>query len=548
MAGKGPKMSRVPSTGKPDSASESNGFYTSFRGSSLDGELGFADLCGHRADRDESSVTAMDNWTRQAFRIWLSAMCVTAAIALPAKASPWAEVGDAGLRSDIELLAGAGVIDNITTHWPLPWAGILDDLRRTGALANQPYEIREAARRVLAAGEEQAGGGTHFGANLDITSRTAVIRGFDALGHSDAGAQIVGEVMSEGTAARLALGGLKNWNGSNAAIMPDGSYVAQRVGNALLYGGYTSHWWGPGWISALSLSNNARPFPHIGIARIDTSPFQTPWLSWLGPWQAEFFVGLLDDSRVATNTIYDGLRFTFNPLPGLEIGLARTQETCGKGHPCNPIIDYFSFNNDDTDVNDTNDEGEFDIKYSGRLAGTPFEIYMQAMNEDSSPITHSGTSHLFGGSIWVPMQDSNLRLTLEYTDSIATEDIFSFGTLMHGTAYNNTGYIDGMRYRGRTLGFSLDSDSTLLSLQASLRDAHSRTFTFTLHHAAVSNPLNTLGNVVTTTPVKINTGEFRVTWPFTHAKLDLAARLSDDKPRPGSGKDFGIEAAVSFGL
>ncbi len=49
-----------------------------------------------------------------------------------------------------------------------------------------------------------------------------------------------------------------------------------------------THWWGPGWISALALSNNARPIPQIGISRIDTSPFKTKWLSWMGPWQAEF--------------------------------------------------------------------------------------------------------------------------------------------------------------------------------------------------------------------------------------------------------------------
>jgi hypothetical protein len=40
-----------------------------------------------------------------------------------AKASPWAEPGDVQLRSDIEILANAGLIDGITTQWPLPWPG-----------------------------------------------------------------------------------------------------------------------------------------------------------------------------------------------------------------------------------------------------------------------------------------------------------------------------------------------------------------------------------------------------------------------------------------
>ena len=40
-----------------------------------------------------------------------------------ASAAPWSETGDAQLRSDLELLAAAGVIDNVTTQWPIPWGG-----------------------------------------------------------------------------------------------------------------------------------------------------------------------------------------------------------------------------------------------------------------------------------------------------------------------------------------------------------------------------------------------------------------------------------------
>ena len=51
-------------------------------------------------------------------------------VSVPAAvASPWAEVGDSQLRSDIQILANAGVIDDITTHWPIPWAGLLSHRR-----------------------------------------------------------------------------------------------------------------------------------------------------------------------------------------------------------------------------------------------------------------------------------------------------------------------------------------------------------------------------------------------------------------------------------
>src|SRR3974390_3784926 len=69
-----------------------------------------------------------------------------------ARATPWAEVGDAQLRSDIEVLAAAGVIDNLTTQWPLAWGGIIARLEQMDGLDDQPEYVKEAAERV----EEEA--------------------------------------------------------------------------------------------------------------------------------------------------------------------------------------------------------------------------------------------------------------------------------------------------------------------------------------------------------------------------------------------------------
>jgi hypothetical protein len=258
------------------------------------------------------------------------------------------------------------------------------------------------------------------------------------------------------------------------------------------------------------------------------------------------FVGLLDDDRIARNTVYVGARVTFNPLPGLQIGLARTTEMCGTGHPCS-LSEYFDLTNDPTHVNSTNDEGLIDLHYQNTIGELPFEVYMQLMNEDNNPIVHSVTSHLFGASIWVPIAKNAMRITLEYTDTVPTEDIFSFGNVDHGAAYNNFQYVDGMRYRGRTLGFSLDSDSRLLSLQTAWVDDNNWTYEATLHHAIVSNPNNTAGNVVTTAPVIINLAEARVGIPvLAHLKLDLAARIQDDQPRPEHGGTGAIEAGLTI--
>ena len=138
--------------------------------------------------------------------------------------------------------------------------------------------------------------------------------------------------MDSDTALRLSVGAWTDYTGRSTQYDPDGTYVAQRIGGAVVYAGYLTHWWGPGWISALSLSNNARPFPQVGIERLDTSAFRTPLLSWLGPWQVEFFVGCARRrARLRRTRSISALRFTFNPLPGLQIGLARTDGNVRRG-------------------------------------------------------------------------------------------------------------------------------------------------------------------------------------------------------------------------
>jgi len=174
------------------------------------------------------------------------------------------------------------------------------------------------------------------------------------------------------------------------------------------------------------------------------------------------------------------------------------------------------------------------------------------MNEDSNPIVHSGTSHLFGASVWIPVDTTSVRLTLEYTSSIATKNIFSFGEYFYGYAYNDYKYADGMHYRGRTLGFSLDTDSQLLSVQAEYADALGCDYSLTYHRAEVSSPHNGVSNVVTTAPVRFNMVEGRANLPLLvrgqTVQLDLAGRLQDDQPRPDKGFKASLEASLTVNM
>jgi hypothetical protein len=471
--------------------------------------------------------------------------------AASAAAGPWAEPGDAALRTDIELLAGAGVIDNVTTHWPVPWAGLLDRLD-TASLVGAPDYIRAAAQRLRTRGAEETRlKKLKVAVTFDAASTPSMVRGFDGLGRQTLEGKVVVDYLWSGTALHLARGARTTTKGDRQILDPDGSFIAQRIGDAVVYAGYLDHWWGPGWISTLSVSTNARPIPQVGFARVSTTPFETPLLSWLGPYQIEFFVGQLGGKRVAKNMVYDGLRFVFSPIPHLEIGLARIDSMCGTGHPCKPLVGYFNLANDPQHTDIVNDQGNIDIRYSRSFAHWGFEVYTQAMNEDTNPISHSSSSHQYGGSLFLPLKSGVARFTVEYTDSVPTQNLFG-SVVQHGVAYNNYSYVDGMRYRGRTLGFSLDSDSRLFSVQTAFTDDAARSFTLTYHHAQVSTPANASGNVVTSAPVTVNMGVARVSLPLTFTgrrwHIDLEGRLQDDRPRPDHGFQASAEAALRVNL
>jgi len=464
-------------------------------------------------------------------------------------AAPWPDVGDAALRSDIELLAASGVIDNAVTQWPVPWGGLLYRLGNAGALDGQPDYVRAAAKRVYDLGMVETE--PHIlrtWITVDAASSPATVRGFDAMGRQNLMVQVHADYTWETTAVHLALGAKSTNKKDRQIFVPDGSYVTQRIGNAAVYGGYLSHWWGPGWSTALSLSNNARPFPQIGITRIDTTPFESSWLRWIGPWQMEFFVGVLDGERRARNTLFNGLRFSFSPLPGFELGLSRTEQLCGTGHPCKPIAEFFNVMNDPQHVSKSKDETNFDLRYTGTAFGTRYAVYTQVMNRDTGPFTHSMSSHVFGLSAWVPVRGTAVRFTTEYADTISTLNFFSFGKDVYGITYTDYKYTDGWQYRNHTLGSSLDTDSRLAMVQASWPGALGVFCTLTYYHAMIGVPQSAGINIVSPTPVTINVGEARLRFPFDNFSFEVGLRAQDDQPRPDKGFLFAAETAITMKL
>lgn len=109
-----------------------------------------------------------------------------------------------------------------------------------------------------------------------------------------------------------------------------------------------------------------------------------------------------------------------------------------------------------------------------------------------------------------------------------------------------------MRYRGRTLGFSLDDDSTLLSLQGSWTDEGGRFYEISLHHASIGSAHSIGDNIISPLPVRLNMADARVSLPLAlgagDIHIDLDGRVQDNQPWPAHGAIAAVEAAMRIGL
>jgi hypothetical protein len=472
------------------------------------------------------------------------------------QAQPWLEVGDRGLRSDVELLASRGLIDGLVTTWPIP-AGQVTRLADADRMEHQPEFVQRAAERILARIPlDHHDQDLHPMADARLTNSAETIRDFGTLARDQADASAGLSWNQDQLSARLLVGEQTHFDGNDARFALDGSYVAAQLGGVRVYGGWVEQWEGPGWTSSLLLSNNARPFPKIGLMRNDPHAFESPWLSWIGPWQLNLFVGLLDGERIDRYTVLTGFRLSFAPLQGLEIGLTRNTELCGSHHVCDPLKAEIDVRNDPTHTDETNDEAGIDFKVSHSFGVLAVSPYVQFMNEDTGPFTHAYTSYLGGLTLAGPWQDAGAhwRMTAEYADSVATLNWFDFGKKATGTAYNNYTYVDGYRYRDRTLGFSLDSESRLLSLAGLLTDSAGWTYRVVYYRAhinsaalaAIQQTGSTERNVVSAQPVLINQIEAGLSVPLHLFTFDFAMRAQDAQVYPRDGGKFAVEGGVSY--
>ncbi|MGI2258554.1 capsule assembly Wzi family protein [Shewanella sp. GXUN23E] len=400
----------------------------------------------------------------------LAAVIAVSTLTLPSQAAPWVDTSDIYLRADIQALADAGVITVPVNTFPLMWAGIGKDLAKTEPSTLSPA-LMEAFARVNFYYRNAIDNRGPASVKVAAATDPARFQNFGAdyreQGELKASYDYVGERFA------FKVSGSANYMSDEEKALRPGekefrleeSYVAAVLGNWVMTAGTLSQWWGPGFDTGLIKTSNARPMPTVMISRNDAHGFETPWLSWIGPWTLSAGVSMFEKERYAPHALLWNMRGTVRPLQQLEVGFSWTTQFCGEGQECGTDVFLKALTGQkDCDANGEctnygNQMAGFDIRYSDTFWDVPVGLYLEKTCEDSSgpsPLDLADCGYLYGADTRFGGKQQQYKLFFEYTDTLRAcgEDPNAFNCFYeHGT------YRSGSRYYGRALGSTYDSDS-----------------------------------------------------------------------------------------
>lgn len=475
-------------------------------------------------------------------RLLLALMLVAGA----AQASPWAEGGDRQFRQDIEMLKAARIIRGPINAWPLPWAQIDNGIAFNEGVVLPPHLAAALAR--VKAHSDMAQRRTVYEFKAAGTTDPQLVRDFGGGARENADVSVrathdVGPLyLSYGAGYR------NGQRGKDFHLEP--SYAAVQIGNWALYGGYVEQWFGPGHDGALLFSNSARPFPKVGIKRLSPDPIPLPVLKWLGPIRLDVFAGVLTEKRDFDNTGIIGIRVAFEPVDGLEIGLNRGLQLCGRGRPCgastigNALIGFGNADNTGTVNEPGNQLAGFDLSFTRQFGSVTAQFYAEAEAEDEDNLLVEQFARLAGIALSGPVgkNGASWNANLEVTDTLGAK-LFGSGEFP-GSVYNNFIYTDGFTYKREPIGYSLDGDTRTITLAGAVNDTKNRRWYASLRDIdlfASNSPALVPGgeprNRVTRNRETIQIATVGVEWPSQFGDIRVEGRLQNDGPdTPGTSK------------
>jgi len=239
-------------------------------------------------------------------------------------------------------------------------------------------------------------------------------------------------------------------------------------GSGEFYASVERRHWGPGWTASLILDGSAPAVAALGWRRTELSRSAHPWMSWLGPWGADVFVGRLQGHRQPERPSLFGMRLVLAPLAGVELGLSRTIQWGGRGRDerwsslRNALLgrDNVGFDGITADNEPGNQLAGADLRWTIDPVHQT-AVYAQGIGEDEAGKLPSRNMVLVGiDSRWAT-EGGVLRFFVEYADVLAgrvSRDPRPFA------AYRHAIYRQGYTHEGQPLGHPAGGDLKLASV------------------------------------------------------------------------------------
>jgi hypothetical protein len=454
-----------------------------------------------------------------------------------ARADPWIGPGDAGLRSDILLLADAGILRGPVTTWPMSWPDIARD-----TLAADEHDLNPATADALIrvrrrAREAAANGFAGAGIRVSGAYEPGMLREFADSPREEGEIALRASWLTDHLALNLQGSYVANPD-DGQEFRADGSYLGVNFGNFMLSVGLMQRWWGPGWDGSLILSTNARPIPTITLERNYTDPFKSKWLSWIGPWRASIAMGRAESSGVPVADVrFFAARVNFKPRPWLEFGLTRTAQWCGGDRPCDwdTFADMVLGNDNQVAIGAVSEDqpgnqmAGYDMRLRSPWRALPIAFYTQWIGEDEAGGLPSKFIGQFGLETWGTTRFGAWRARLEYNDTACN---FTREAPEFGCAYRNSIYPQGYAYRGRIIGSSMDNDSRMYTLAGVLTRVNGDLVSLTVRRAEINRDGEE--HAISDTPVDVDNVELRYSRGFGAGKVSVGIGYEDPAIGPDS--------------
>ncbi len=389
-----------------------------------------------------------------------------------ALSAPWIKAGDTGLRADIELLADAGHINIPLATYPLMWASLADEFDKINIedlSANQQL----AYLRIKKAKRLATNAGNHHRAKLYAASDNKRFSGFETNYYEQNKITASSEFITNHFVVNLAANLRSDYGNINGddKLNFDQSFIAFQLGNWVVDIGAMDQWWGPGFDTSLIMSNNARPLPAVAIRRNNSQAFDSPWLSWIGPWTFSAQIAQLESERYVADAKLWSSRASFKPFNQLEIGLSWSYQWGGEGQPESfrqfirgllgrtECVNGASTCDVALQTKLGNQLAGFDARWSGQINQQTYAIYAQTIGEDSpepGSLRISDKSYLYGIETQLSLSQ-NILINLEYSDTQA--NCGARGDTSQDCFYEHGTYASGYRYYRRSIGSQYDNDA-----------------------------------------------------------------------------------------